>query len=314
VKGALSPLGLAAKWLRPGTVKWFLSREDVDPSDARHFGTGFGNLAEMVAVAADRGTPGYHQRLRDTLQVLLDDKDIDPKVTGVGGKSLHQRVAHSPQAARLVNGHPRCPRDWENLTAESVNTFIDLAHEDEALRFARKRPDLLMHAEVLPRVPRHAWPEVAPILAEKVNLQDEGCPRLIEAIQESYPFTSKAAAADDAANRLIDRFIDRIDPETPANTGGILLALVAGNGTSRQAEILLDKGVPTDRPLGPVGSLPLHFAAHRPDKDVFELIVGKMAGQPAPRDAWGRLPSQVAPRPDRAWIAELEAKHFKVGA
>ena len=313
VEGQLGPLGLAAGSLRPGTVKWFLSRKDVDPSDARHFGTDFGNLAEMVAVVADRDTPGYHQRLRDTLQVLLDDKRIDPNVLGWYDESLHQLVAHSPQAARLVNGHPRCPRDWENLTAESVKTFIDLKHEDEALRFARKRPDLLLHADVLPRVPRRAWPEVAPILAEKVNLQDEGCPLLIEAIHKLYPFTGNAAVAEDAANRLIDRFIDRIDLETPASTGGILLALVAGNGTPRQVEILLDKGAPTDQPLGPVGSLPLHFAAHRQDKVIFELILRKMSGQPAPRDAWGRLPSQVAPRRDRAWIAALEAKHFKVG-
>ena len=312
VAGQVSPLGLAAASLRPGTVRWFLEHPDIDPAGKDHLKDGYGNLAEWTAAAADRDIPGYDERLRDTLEVLLNNSRIDPTAVGKNGKSLHQLVAHSGPAGRLVNGHARCPRNWKALTARAALDQIREAHQDEALRIAQQRPDLLLDETVLPKVSKAAWPAVAPLLAGWVNLRTRDGPRMIEALYKNYPFDDAPKDAVKAA--LLGLLIDRIDPKNRAKSGGPLLALVAAKGTADEIGRLLEKRVPLDRPLGPLGSRPVHLAVQRSDKATFELLAKAMRGQPAPRDDWGRVPSEVAPKPDRSGIATLEATYFKAEA
>lgn len=311
-EGEFSPLALAAVNLRPGTVRWFLDLPDTDPADASHLlGDSYGNLAELTVEKADRSLPGYDQRLRDTLEVLLGDSRIDPARRGKKGKSLHELVAHSGPAGRLVNAHPRCPRDWDALTPEAARDWIRKAHRDEVFRIAQKRPDLLLDETVLPQVPGAAWPAVAPLLVARVNLRANEGPRLIKALQKNYPFAGDDAPKNDVKAELLRNLIDRIDPTNRARSGGPLLALVVAQGTVQEVGALVEKRVPLDYPSGRLGSRPAHLAAQRSDKATFELLARAMQGKPAPRDGWGRVPSEVAPKPDRAGIAAIEAMYFK---
>ena len=309
-----SPLGLAAAHLRPGTVRWFLTRPDIDPTDIIHFGNGYGNLAEMTAAEANRDIPGYDERLRDTLEILLNDPRIEPTALGKNGKSLHQLVAHCGPAGRLVNGHVRSPRDWKALTIRAALDWIREAHRDEAVRIAQHRPDLLLDKTVLPKVPKAAWPAVAPLLAAQVNLRATEGPRLLETLYKNYPFSGDGAPKDSVKSELFHLLISRIGPKNRASSGGPLLALLVAKGTAHEIGPLIEKRVPLDRPFGPLGSRPVHLAAEKSDKEKFELLARAMRGKPTPRDDWGRVPSEVAPKPDRAEIAALEAKYFKAEA
>lgn len=295
----LTALMMAAQYRYPKAVERLA--EVIDPNQQCEGSRYEGWTALHFAIA---GPPGQkqetritrHQALR-TVQTLLAVPGIDPSLTTADGESPFTMSSALPHIRRALMATPSFV--WDNYLPDGSTPLNHLIQSQDRPAVERRLREANMDVELLSKNGDYAlhllvgngMQDLALSLFEKGRVN----PWIINETSD----IGLAAAIRHEADELVKAYLDSA-PDQPNSfqrrqlSLGLRAALYVGAGEAL-FERLLDLGAdPSMRLLKGMGWTPLHYAALLGRPGSLDLLV-RYTDIPLRRDAWGRLPADLAP-------------------